>query len=125
MDEMVFLFQVTSFSSPEEVTSGPDEGIYLHGLMLEGASFDHQKNCLVESKLGSLSSPLPVLHVRAIRRSEAAAKKRSMGELYEAPLYMCGQRSEKYLITVVDLPTGEKSKSHWILRGVSLLASSS
>jgi dynein heavy chain len=90
--------------------------------MVEGAAFDRRQNCLVESEPKVLHSPLPVLHVTAMSRTKAAAKKRSMGELYEAPLYKYAERGDKYLISFADLPCGERSKSHWTLRGVSLLA---
>jgi dynein heavy chain len=34
----------------EDITHPPPEGVYIHGLFLEGASFDAKKNKLAESK---------------------------------------------------------------------------
>jgi dynein heavy chain len=124
LNDMIYVSEVTAFSSPEQIKSSPDEGIYIQGLMLEGAGFDRRQNCLVESEPKILHSPLPVLHITAMSRVKAAAKKRSMGPLYESPLYKYGERTDKYLLCIVDLPCGEKNPNHWLLRGTALLCSS-
>ena len=121
---MIYVSEVTAFSSPDQIKSSPDEGIYIHGLMLEGAGFDRRQNCLVESEPKVLHSPLPVLHITAMSRVKAAAKKRSMGSLYESPLYKYSERTDKYLIAMVDLPVGDRSSQQWLLRGTALLANS-
>ena len=121
---MIYVSEVTAFSSPDQIKSSPDEGIYIDGLVLEGAGFDPRQNCLVESEPKVLHSPLPVLHITAMSRVKAAAKTRSLGNLFECPMYKYGERTDKYLLSLVDLPCGQQSKEFWTLRGVALLANS-
>ena len=124
LNDMIYVSEVTAFSSPDQIKSSPDEGIYIDGLVLEGAGFDPRQNCLVESEPKVLHSPLPVLHITAMSRVKAVAKKRSLGNLFECPMYKYGERTDKYLICMVDLPCGQQSKEFWTLRGVALLANS-
>jgi len=119
LDAMVYVTTVTQIEKRESLKSSPEEGVYLEGLMLEGAAFS--KNGLVESEPKVLSSNLPVLHVTAMSTKAAAARKKGM-ELVAVPLYKYSVRGDKNLLCFVDLPCGEKTANHWILRGVSLLA---
>lgn len=34
---------------PEEVTNGPQDGVYIHGLFMEGARFDRDNMLMAES----------------------------------------------------------------------------
>lgn len=115
----MYVTTVTQIEKRESLKSSPEEGVYLEGLMLEGAAFS--KNGLVESEPKVLSSNLPVLHVTAMSTKAAAARKKGM-ELVAVPLYKYSVRGDKNLLCFVDLPCGEKTANHWILRGVSLLA---
>lgn len=51
-----------------EINNYPKEGAYIHGLFLEGASweFSESDGYLVEQKLKELHPVLPVINVRAI-----------------------------------------------------------
>ena len=50
---------VTRFSR-EDIHDAPPEGVYIHGLFLEGASLDRKSGKLVESKAKVLFEQMPV-----------------------------------------------------------------
>merc|ERR1711871_664325 len=109
--------------------SGPDEGVYIHGLFVDGAAWQTSKNkadrSLVEAVPKVLFCPLPVLHVSAITKSKKP-KPNTFGPSgpYSAPCYKYPARTDRYYIFMVDLPPGrETTPDHWCLRGVALLCS--
>ena len=56
---------VTRFSR-EDIHDAPPEGVYIHGLFLEGASLDRKSGKLVESKAKVLFEQMPVIYMYAI-----------------------------------------------------------
>ena len=59
---MVNLTKVVNMER-EEVRKGPEEGIYIYGLFLDGCRWDKQGNKLVDSTPKVIFAPLPVLLV--------------------------------------------------------------
>ena len=104
----------------EEVRKPPDEGIYVHGLFLDGCRWDKQGNKLADSTPKVMHAALPVLLVTGILASE---KKTDMYS-YACPCYKNPKRGGNNFIFAVDLRS-EDPPQKWILRGVSLLASTS
>lgn len=45
--------------------AAPREGVYIHGLYLEGARWDSNLGVLAEAKLKELHPPMPVIYVKA------------------------------------------------------------
>lgn len=98
---------------------GPEEGIYIYGLYLDGCKWDKEKTRLVDSDPKVLFAPLPVLLVSACLQS---SKKLDADHTYICPLYKNPKRTGLNFITEVELKT-EEIPSKWTLRGVSLLCS--
>lgn len=44
--------------------AAPREGVYIHGLFLEGARWDSNLGVLAEAKLKELHPPMPVIYVK-------------------------------------------------------------
>ena len=44
--------------------AAPREGVYIHGLYLEGARWDSNLGVLAEAKLKELHPPMPVIYVK-------------------------------------------------------------
>ncbi|XP_074092949.1 dynein axonemal heavy chain 8 [Macrotis lagotis] len=99
----------------EEITVPPVEGVYIHGLYLDGAAWDRRNGKLTESTPKVLFTQLPVLHIFAINSTSPKDPK-----LYVCPIYKKPQRTDLTYITMVYLRT-IVSADHWILRGVALL----
>merc|ERR1712054_550461 len=99
-----------------DVKKGPDEGVYIHGLFLDGCRWDKPGNKLADSQPKVLFAPLPFLLVTG----QLANDKKSDGFSYSAPCYTNKSRRGLNFIFPVDLRT-EESPQKWTLRGVCLL----
>ena len=114
LDSVVCQNLVTRFNK-EDIHESPPEGVYIHGLFLEGASLDRKTGRLVEAKSKVLYEPIPILYIYAIN---STAGKDSC--LYECPIYRKPGRTEANYIGTVDFES-EIGSRHWIMRGVALL----
>ena len=81
LDSVICQNLVTRFNK-EEITDYPPEGVFIHGLFLEGASLDRRQGKLVEAKPKSLYEPMPVIYIYAINTTAGKDSK-----LYECPIY--------------------------------------
>ena len=110
-------------SSPP-LRSLPQEGVYIHGLFLDGAAWSNSRT-LVESAPKKLFAALPVVLVTAVTKT---AKKTLLasGDYgpfggFDCPVYKYPQRTDRYIVFTVTLPTQDLKPIHWTLRGVALL----
>ena len=115
LDDCANTFEVLK-QEKDDVKHGPSEGIYIHGLSLDGAKWDKARNALTDSDPKVRFAGLPVLHI------SATAEKRKAGKeiYYEAPVYRAPKRTGLNFISSVDLRS-EDAASRWVLRGVCLL----
>ena len=125
LDDIVYHTEVTNFERIDQVKNPPAEGIYIHGLFLDGATWSRQEGNLVESQPKILFVPLPILLVTGnIKKDEERARKEMFGTIgpYECPVYKYTSRTDKYFIFFANLKcTPEKYPNKWALRGVALL----
>jgi len=74
LDDMGFKTVVTNWLSKEEVTEAPEEGKYIHGFYIQGASWEkgrgQEEGNLMEMIPKELTPELPVMHVLAILVTE-------------------------------------------------------
>ncbi|KAI9141404.1 dynein heavy chain and region D6 of dynein motor-domain-containing protein [Paraphysoderma sedebokerense] len=103
----------------EDVTSPPSEGVYIHGLFIEGAGWDRKNIKLAESQPKIIYQAMPVVHVSATNSSDDPDPK-----LYRCPVYKRPRRTDQNYIFDVDLKT-QQPPEYWILRGVAMLAATS
>lgn len=119
LDAVVLHNDVTS-KLKEDIQQGPNEGVYVYGLFLDGAGWD-RKNCrLQESAPKVLFVPLPVVHIYAINSAVVSPKKMQQ-DTYACPVYKKPVRTDLTFITPLYLKCGGKKDAYWILRGVALL----
>ncbi|CAM9817829.1 unnamed protein product [Chrysoparadoxa australica] len=123
LDGVVLHLEVTEFESPKAVKQPPKEGAYIYGLYLDGAAWSKQESSLVESRPKELYTQLPVLYITSVSKQQKKGMGGNAGPFgpYAAPCYKYKQRTDKYAIFMVDLPSREKPPQHWTLRGVALL----
>ncbi|XP_017887523.2 dynein beta chain, ciliary-like [Ceratina calcarata] len=98
----------------EEITAAPREGAYINGLYMEGARWDMQAGCIMDSRFKELFPLMPVMYIRAITQD-----KQDFKNIYECPVYKTRSRGPTYVWTF-NLRTKEKA-SKWILGGVAIL----
>ncbi|KAF7265346.1 hypothetical protein GWI33_021235 [Rhynchophorus ferrugineus] len=114
LDSVVLQNLITRYNK-EDIKDGPQEGVYVHGLFLEGASLDRRTAKLVESKAKVLYEQMPVIYIYAINTTAGKDPK-----LYECPIYRKPQRTDQKYVGSIDFETDHNPR-HWTLRGVALL----
>ena len=125
LDSVVMHAEVTEIQNAELVRSTPKEGLYVHGLFMDGAAWNSVENSIVESAPKKLFSNMPILLVTAVTKM-AKRQLSSSGNYgpfgaYDCPVYKYPQRTDKYYVFSVMLSTQNHKPLHWILRGVALL----
>ena len=120
LDDMVVVSEV--LHPPRDVDQlkeEPKEGVYIHGLFLDGCAWSTKEGRLVDSEPKKLFCPLPVMCISGV-----LAKDRKPVPVYSAPCYTNKRRTGATFITQFDLRIDERdAPQKWILRGVALLAS--
>ena len=74
LDEVDYRTEVTTMERVDQCRAAPPEGVYVHGLFLDGAALDNKQGLLVESVPKTLIVPLPVLFVSGLVRHEAVKR---------------------------------------------------
>lgn len=121
LDDVVLITTVQDQSNPAKIKSPPDEGVYIHGLFLEGAAWNKDKKEVIEATPKEMYCPMPVIHVTAVT-SEAEKRIYSRGDFYECPVYTVPKRNGLAYIFNAKLPSAKPNR-HWVLRGVAMLCS--
>ena len=118
--------EITDFEQHSAIRNPPKEGVYVHGLFIDGAAWSVADSTVVESEPKKLYGTVPALWMTAVTKAQKKGKSGDYGPFgpYEAPLYKYPARGDRYLVITVQLPTREHKPSHWTLRGVALLCTS-
>ena len=117
LDDVVMVSEVTRVLDPGAVREGPGEGVFIHGLYLEGCAWSSKDGKLVDAEPKKLFAPLPVMHVTAV---QAANKKKS--GYFEAPCSKVRRRTGANYVASFMVKTDD-DRTKWILRGAALLCS--
>jgi dynein heavy chain len=106
-----------------DVKEAAVDGIFVHGLFLEGCSWSKKDNHLIDSPPKALVAPLPVMYIAGVQKGQRKADYAT----YECPVYFRFDARKRGMtaaqpnfmfapeLRTVDPP------SKWILRGVALL----
>ena len=125
LDEITYHTEVTQWEKPESIRNAPQEGCYIHGLMLEGAGWNNDSSMLMESEPKKLFHLLPVLYVTANLKSEELKVRREVYGAkgpYDCPCYKYRSRTDRAFVFMVTLKCSqEKDPNFWTLRAVGLL----
>ncbi|XP_069675994.1 dynein axonemal heavy chain 7 isoform X3 [Periplaneta americana] len=120
IDHLQYDFQVLSV---DKINKPPIDGVYIHGLFLDGARWDRKNTCLVESLPKILWCEMPIMWIIPVKKIDLQVRHR-----YVCPLYKTSERrgilsttghSTNYVLPIL-LDT-DKPVAHWIKRGVALL----
>ena len=134
IDSVNFDFVVMQREGASDIHKKPEDGCYIYGLFLEGAGWDPEEHCLVESKPKELFTSFPAIHLHPkTNRAEPTEG------VYSCPCYKTTVRAgtlsttghSTNFVLMVEVPskepcTGRFEKyvetfsAHWIKRAVAL-----
>lgn len=128
IDMLDFHPVATMEMNPENLKEGPESGVNIHGLYLQGCAWDCEERQLRESEQGVLFVPMPVIQLCPEMVAEIPAMVKE-GNLYACPMYKTSERKGTLSTTghstnfVKDFAIGqpERDASHWTSRGVAML----
>ena len=115
LDQVVLNNEMTRYTK-DDINVAPPEGVYVHGLFLDGAGWDRRNSRLIEPPAKVLSTPLPVIRIYAENQIVAYDPK-----MYKCPIYKKPRRTDLTFIATVNLKHSSSNENKWIMRGVALL----
>jgi len=129
IDEVVYDFRMMGMD-PADYPVKPQDGCYVHGLFLEGCTWDPDNNMLCESKPKVLFTGAPCMHLMPVRHGQDAPPAGEDQNIYRCPIYRTADRKGTLATTghstnfvmFCSVPS-DKPASHWTMRGVCLLCS--
>ena len=141
LNQMTLETHITTMNKPEEATYYPEDGIFVHGLMMEGARWSTEDEIETKTDVGSVppttcggtlveSNPkellwtLPLIYVKAIQtlpswEPSAVGYLRNDPKIYECPVYITRFRGPTYVF-LATLGTDDPV-SKWVLAGVAMV----
>lgn len=117
LDVMKYMTEVTRVTAVEAVSEPAPLGVYIHGLVLEGARWDKEEGVLKESNPNELHPALPVIQVKPVTSDDYVTQ-----GYYQCPVYTNMQRANVYSpsVAVFTLRTAEADYK-WTLASVAVL----
>ena len=117
LDVMKFMTEVTTKVDPSQIPEAPNEGVFVHGLCIEGARWDKASGSLRDSIPGEMHTPMPVIWIKPV-----TSDKYTLKGAYACPVYTNMQRANVYspIVSTFTLRTKEPAYK-WTLASVALL----
>jgi len=102
---------------PTEIAGLPANGVHIHGLFMEGASWEDGKGddegYIADSKMKELHPEMPVANVYSVH-----IEKMDWSHMYKCPVFMTSERGGTF---VVRMDPDYDDERHWVLAGAALL----
>jgi len=130
IDTIDFGFEVVNLElgaadGEHDLSKPPEDGVYVHGLFVEGASWDEKKAALEESAPKVLFTQMKPIWVIPRKKVDL-----DRGHAYECPVYKTARRAgtlsttghSTNFVLMLWLPMQKKHKErHWVKKGVAML----
>merc|ERR1711959_175538 len=114
LDQMDIWTDILEEMEPTNITTIAEDGMYIHGLYMEGACWDIKKGSVAESAPKVLHPAMPVVNVRGLVHGSY-----SMDGIYQSPVYTTSMRGPTFVFASTLKTTNPVNK--WVLAGVCLL----
>jgi len=114
LDQMEVWTDITSSTDTATFTEYPEDGMYIHGLCMEGARWETKKNAIGDSFSKDLHPVMPVMQVRGIVYENV-----NKDGIFDCPVYITTQRGGTITFTATLRTLDPVNK--WVLGGVALM----
>jgi len=105
---------------PAELARPPTHGVYIHGLFLEGASWEEGKGddegYIADSRAKELRPEMQVAHVFSVQLSQM-----DWTSMYHCPVFVTALRGSTFVVEVNVRMDPDDDERRWILAGTALL----
>jgi len=120
LDDIVLYTEIVSFEKEEiDRRERVEEGVYVHGLLLEGAAWDKKGSKLVDAAPKELFYAIPCMFITALEQKKKGADQG--GSTYRCPCYTIPARTQLNWVFDANVKSDDVPQSYWILRGVALM----
>lgn len=116
LDELDVWTDVTTSLSKDTIVEYSEDGMYVHGLFMEGARWDTKRGMIADSTPKVLHPKLPIVRVRAVLHSEF-----SQDKIYMCPVFTTTKRGGTFTFAAT-LSTNQPVNK-WVLAGVAIVMS--
>jgi dynein heavy chain len=118
LDKSTLYTTCTKFTDPSQVKEPLLDGAYVRGLLLEGARWDLEKDCLATSRPKELVTEMPIIEIIPVEANRLKIRDSLLTPVYVTPLRRNAMGVG--LVFSANLNTKEHL-SIWILQGVALV----
>jgi dynein heavy chain len=120
LDFMVNRSTFLNVRDPSDIPGQPSSGVHIHGLFLEGASWEEGKGedegYIFDSKMKELHPIMPVANVFSL-----PSDKMSWDNMYKCPVFVTAMRGDTFVVAFNVRMDPDDDEKRWILFGAALL----
>lgn len=127
IDNIQYNFKIISDPKSVDTSVKPEDGAYVHGLLIEGCRWDSENEYLEESLPKVLISSVPIMWLMPVKASQLVRD-----HTYECPLYITLERKgilstigiSNNFVMMTGIPMQRQhTNGWWIKRGVAMVTS--
>jgi len=105
---------------PGDLTGQPPSGVHVHGLFMEGASWEEGKGddegYISDSKMKELHPVMPIANVFSVPLEQM-----SWESMYCCPIFITSERGDTFIVSMNVRMDPDDDEKRWILLGAALL----
>eukprot|EP00736_Rhodelphis_marinus_P001164 Rmarinus@m.23243 len=117
LDHVALRFSVLAFSK-NELRSFSNEGVYIHGLAIQGAGWDRRFTLPTEETPADGTDEMPIIQI-TLTQTSTLAKLEKADNIYSCPIYHTGRRADTFICCMLLKTTVPPLK--WVLRGTAMI----
>lgn len=122
LDYMTNRTSFTNVRDAADITNFPMNGVHVHGLFLEGASWEEGKGddegYISDSKMKELHPEMPVVNVYSVHIEQM-----DWTSMYVCPIFATSARGDTFVVQVNVKMDPDDDQKRWVLAGAALLLS--